>query len=128
MENFQKYNVINYSTTLVRVGAAGPGRAMGAAWAPRHLSILQRPRCCCSRGRSESDGLGEGGKGGQEVLLPQHPPPAAAPSDLLYSSLCRAPTVRYCSATVQYCGLWPQTYFSKGLKNKDLGLKIFDIF
>ena len=37
MENFQKYNVINYSTTIV--GAAGPGRAMGAAWAPRHLSV-----------------------------------------------------------------------------------------
>ena len=38
MENFQKYNVINYSTygtTVVRVGAAGPGRAMGTAWAPR---------------------------------------------------------------------------------------------
>ena len=39
MEKFQKYNVINYSTTIV--GAAGPGRAMGAAWAPRHLSVLE---------------------------------------------------------------------------------------
>ena len=77
---------------------------MGAAWAPRHLSILYRDPGAAARGRSEADGLGEGGKGGQEVLLPQHPPPPAAPSDL--ASVEPLP-YEYC--TVQYCGLWPQT-------------------